>query len=103
MDRRLYERWREFEQRASDTRTTIDAMWNGGWAAVLATLDAVVDVDLDRVVVIRGQSMKLSRALTRSLAHTAGHVHQIVLLAKHWRGASWRTLSIPRGRSEQVR
>ena len=93
----------EFEQRASDTRTTIEAMKNGGWAAVLATLDAVVDVDLDRVVVIRGQSRKLSRALTRSLAHTAGHVHQIVLLAKHWRGASWRTLSIPRGRSEQVR
>jgi hypothetical protein len=92
----------EFERHASDTRATIDAAWNGGWVVVLEALDAIVDADLQRVVVIRGQSLTLSRALTRSLAHTAGHVHQIVLLAKHWRGASWRTLSLPRGRSEQV-
>jgi hypothetical protein len=90
----------EFERRESDTRVTIKTAWNTGWAAVLETLDRIDDRDLSRPVVIRRQTMPLSRALTRSLAHTAGHVHQIVLLSKHWRGVSWTTLSIPRGRLE---
>jgi hypothetical protein len=29
-------------------------------------------------------------------------VSQIVLLAKHWTGEKWQTLSIPRGQSEAV-
>jgi len=36
-------------------------------------------------------------ALSRSLAHTAGHTGQITLLAKHYAGDAWKTLSIPRG------
>jgi hypothetical protein len=93
----------EFERRESDTRVAIDAVWNTGWADVLETLETLSDGDLARPVVIRRQTVPLSRALTRSLAHTAGHVYQIVLLSKHWRGTSWRALSIPRGRSEEVR
>jgi hypothetical protein len=34
------------------------------------------------------------------LLHYAGHVNQIVLLAKHFRGAEWKSLSIPKGQSE---
>ena len=66
-------------------------------------LDSLTEADLDTPVVIRGQSASLPRALMRNLAHVAGHVHQIVLLAKHWRGGDWQTLSIPRGQSEQFR
>ena len=39
------------------------------------------------------------RRIARQLAHYAGHVHQIVLLAKHLRGPAWHVLSIPRGQS----
>jgi hypothetical protein len=35
------------------------------------------------------------------VAHYAGHAYQIVLLAKHFAGADWKTLSIPRGQSEE--
>jgi hypothetical protein len=35
----------------------------------------------------------------RALTHISQHVGQIVLLAKHYRAADWKTLSIPRGRS----
>ena len=66
-------------------------------------LDSLTEADLDTPVVIRGQSASLPRALMRNLAHVAGHVHHIVLLAKHWRGGDWQTLSIPRGQSEQFR
>jgi hypothetical protein len=37
------------------------------------------------------------------MTHTASHVGQIVWLAKHLRSASWKTLSIPRGQSEQFK
>ena len=93
----------EFERLDADSRKTVEAVWNAGWAAVQETLDRLEDGDLTRTVAIRREAMPLARALTRSLAHTAGHVHQIVLLSKHWRGGSWRTLSIPRRRSEEAR
>jgi hypothetical protein len=35
------------------------------------------------------------------VAHYAGHAYQIVLLAKHLLGPNWKTLSIPRGQSEE--
>jgi hypothetical protein len=92
----------EFERSESDTRLTIAAAWNAGWGVVLKTLDGLCDGDLERPVAIRGESMPLSRALTRSLAHTAGHVHQIVLLSKQLCGASWRTVSIPKRRLENA-
>lgn len=88
----------EFEDRAGDTRASIDAKWREGWSALTATLDSLSAADFERPVAIRGETLTLSRALTRSLGHTAGHVHQIVLLARHWCGPSWKTLSLPRTR-----
>ena len=41
------------------------------------------------------------KAISRQVAHYAGHAYQILLLAKHFKGADWRTLSIPRGQSEE--
>ena len=68
-----------------------------------AALGSLTPDDLAGHVVIRGEVIALPRALTRNLSHVAGHVHQLVLLAKHWTGSSWKTLSIPRGMSEQAR
>jgi hypothetical protein len=57
--------------------------------------------DLMREVTIRSEPHTVLEAINRQLTHYAGHVGQIVLLAKHLRGADWKTLSIPRGQSEQ--
>ncbi len=35
------------------------------------------------------------------MSHYAAHVGQIVLLAKHYAGPDWQTLSIPRGKSKE--
>jgi hypothetical protein len=91
------QREREFVQEASDTRPGVEATWSAGWTALFTTLESLREDDLFRTVSIRGERVTLIRALTRSLAHTAGHVHQIVLLAKHWCGPEWHTLSIPKG------
>jgi len=93
----------EFELRPGDTRASLMAAWAVGWSAVLSTLSTTGPNDLVRTVTVRGEPHTLVRALTRSLAHTAGHVHQLVMLCRHWRGEAWQTLSIPRGQSAGYR
>jgi hypothetical protein len=48
---------------------------------------------------IRGETMTALAAMHRGMTHISLHVGQIVLLAKHYRSADWKTLSIPRGQS----
>ncbi|MFN2322773.1 MAG: DUF1572 family protein [Trueperaceae bacterium] len=77
----------------------LKAEWAAAWAVAEATLAGFGTADLDRTVVIRGVPHTLAQALVRSLTHTAGHVGQIVLLAKHLVGSDWATLSIPKKRA----
>ena len=90
----------EFEIPVGTTRETIIADWDLAFSRLESALAALAPGDLVRDVRIRGEHMTALAALHRSLAHTSMHVGQIVMLAKHWRGANWRTLSIPRGQSE---
>jgi hypothetical protein len=39
------------------------------------------------------------QAINRQIAHYAYHVGQIVLLAKHFAGANWKALTIPKKQS----
>lgn len=94
------QRDREFELEATDTRDTLLARWESGWRTLFDTLAALGPDDLGRTVTIRGEPHTVVRAIHRAMAHTAYHIGQLVLLAKHARGHEWRTLSIPRGGSE---
>jgi hypothetical protein len=93
---------REFELEPDDTRAALMTRWDAGWTCFLETLDRMAPEDLARTVVIRAEPHSVPRATLRALAHAASHVGQIVLLAKHVAGDRWRSLSIPRGQSEQV-
>ena len=73
--------------------------WDAAWRVAEATLRSFGPADLGRTVVVRGVEHTLAQALVRSLVHLAGHVGQIVLLAKHHAGSDWATLSIPKKRS----
>jgi len=97
------DRHRDAEFEAGESRDAVVAAWARGWEMLDGALGALTPADLAGHVVIRGERIALPRALARNLSHVAGHVHQLVLLAKHWRGSSWKTLSIPRGMSEQAR
>jgi hypothetical protein len=88
----------EFEPPLGD-RQQLQALWEAGWATLFGALDGLDDADLGRPVTIRGESQTALAAIVRQVAHYAGHVHQIVLLAKHLRGADWQVLSIPRRQS----
>ena len=86
----------EFEVEAA-TAAEVVRWWEEAWATALPELDGLGVEDLSAEVRIRGESHSVPRALLRQLTHTAQHVGQIVLLAKHARGGRWRTLSIPKG------
>ncbi len=97
------ERDREFEIEGQDTRAALMQRWEDGWHCLFEILDALDAEDLLRTIEIRGRSYPAMVALNRQLVHYAGHVGQIVLLAKHYRSDDWQSLSIPRGQSAQLR
>jgi hypothetical protein len=83
------------------TREALLAEWEAGWAVLFSALDPLVDEDLERTVTIRGEAHSVMQAINRQLAHYAQHVGQIVLLAKHFAGPKWVSLSVPRGKSAE--
>lgn len=91
----------EFEIVEAASRDEILRWWESGWGIALASLEALTPEDLDRSIQIRGESFLVVEALNRSVTHTAYHVGQIVLLAKHFAGPNWTSLSIPKNQSRR--
>ena len=81
------------------TRDALMRVWDDGWQRVFSALEPLTDADLIRTVTIRGEAHSVMQAINRQLAHYASHCGQIILLAKHFKGAGWKSLSIPKGRS----
>ncbi len=109
----LRSRWRDFlttdgekpdrdrDDEFEATTLTPEALladWDDGFGVALATLEALTPADLERTITIRGEPHNVVRAILRNYDHTAHHVGQIVMLAKHWRGERWQTLTIPKKR-----
>jgi hypothetical protein len=90
----------EFTETA-ETRQQLEDRWAQGWAVLFETLTAMTDADLGRQVTIRGVPLTVHEALCRSLAHTASHIGQIILLARVFCEGEWQSLSIPKGQSQQ--
>jgi hypothetical protein len=95
------QRDREFEITSSTTRADVLQWWEEGWNRVFSAIDPLKPEDVMRVVAIRGEPHTVLQAINRQIAHYAQHIGQIVLLAKHFRSNEWKTLSVPRGKSEE--
>lgn len=93
----------EFELKASTTRADVMRWWDEGWAQVFAALDSLKPEEVMHTVTIRGEPHTVLQAVNRQIAHYAGHIGQIIFLAKHLRSNQWNTLSIPRGKSEEFK
>ena len=94
---------REFELTEMNARADVMHCWEDGWACLFAAIDALHPEDVMRTVTIRGEPHTVLQAINRQIAHYAQHIGQIVLLAKHLRSSEWKTLSIPRGKSEDYK
>ena len=83
------------------SREALMQLWEQGWALVFQAIEPLSDSDLGRTVTIRGEAHSVMQAINRQIAHYASHTGQIILLAKHFRGDQWQSLSIPRNRSAE--
>jgi hypothetical protein len=90
----------EFED-TTQSRSQLLEEWEDGWRRVFDALTPLSDADLQEIVYIREEPHTIYKAIVRQIAHYAGHVYQILFVAKHLKGAEWQTLSIPRGKSEE--
>lgn len=91
---------REFEVTDATTRADVMKWWDEGWTCVLRAIDALKPEDVMRTITIRSEPHTVLQAINRQIAHYAAHIGQIVFLAKHLRSSEWKTLTIPRGKSE---
>lgn len=81
------------------SRDEILEYWNRGWNCLFETLKSLTPDDLHQTITIRGEAHSVPLAVQRSMAHCAYHVGQILMLAHHWCGDNWQTITIPRGKS----
>ena len=93
---------REFESNQALTRRDLMELWERGWSRCFESLDSLTPDDLSKTVRIRGEEHSVPQAIQRQVVHTAYHVGQIVMLAKHLASARWTSLSIPRGGSQRA-
>ena len=92
----------EFITASDTTRAQIMESWERYWQLVFDTLNGLSAEDLLRQVTIRTEPHSVLQAINRQMAHSSYHVGQIVFLAKHWKGAEWKNLSVPKGASAAV-
>ena len=91
----------EFEMPEKISRAQLMKLWDEGWKCVFDALEPLTDDDLTKTIYIRSEPHSVMQAINRQIGHYAGHIGQIVFLAKHFRSKEWKTLSIPRGKSEE--
>jgi hypothetical protein len=89
----------EFDQKVRLTPSQVLTQWDDGWGNVFRAVEALEPTDLIRTITIRGEQLTVFEALTRQVNHYAQHVGQILFLSKHFVGAGWKSLSIPRNPS----
>ena len=94
---------REFEITPATTRADVMKWWEEGWSIVFGTIDSLKPEDVMRTVTIRNEPHTVLQAINRQIAHYAQHIGQIVFLAKHLRSSDWKTLTIPRAKSEEFK
>lgn len=87
----------------NDNRIDLMKEWNSAWKIVFDLLNNMNESDTQKQIKIRGEALSVSDAFYRQLAHYSYHIGQIVLLAKWQKGSSFKSLSIPKGKSSDYK
>lgn len=90
----------EFEEDITSKQEMI-INWEKGWDTLFDALNSLENQDLLKNVTIRGERHTVLEAIERQMAHYAYHVGQIVYVGKQLKDENWKTLSIPKGKSEE--
>lgn len=83
------------------SRAQLMERWERGWQCLFDALAALKPGDLEKEIRIRNEAQSAVIAIDRQLAHYGYHIGQIVLIARFLAKDKWKSLSIPKGQSEQ--
>ena len=75
-------------------------LWQKGWDCFLLALESLQEDDLLKTIYIRQEPLTVADAINRQLAHYPYHIGQIVFIGKMIRNENWKSLSIPKNRSQ---
>ena len=90
----------EFADDIKDVKTLLQK-WEEGWSCLFAALDSVNEENFDTPIMIRNQEHTMVEAVNRQMCHYSYHIGQIVYLGRMRVGKNWKSLSIPKGKSEE--
>lgn len=83
------------------SKTELLEKWNEGWNCLFEALRSINQDNFHSEVFIRNQRHTVVEAINRQMMHYAYHVGQIVFLGKMIKRKQWKTLSIPKGKSDE--
>ncbi|WP_307311417.1 DUF1572 domain-containing protein [Neobacillus driksii] len=83
------------------SKSELISVWEKGWKVLIATLTSLSEQDLLKNIYIRGEGHLVIEAIERQMAHYAYHIGQIVYIGKQLKDSNWKSLSIPKGKSEE--
>ena len=96
--------WRKRDEEFMDTfesKGDLLETWNKGWDCLFEAIRPLKISDLESTIYIRNQGHTVTEAINRQMMHYAYHIGQIVYLGKLIKGADWKSLSIPKGKSTE--
>lgn len=70
--------------------------WEDAWAIFYETVHALSQEDLLQMVSVKGKETPAMAALMTQLVHYAGHIAQMMYIAKMQLQEAWQTQSIPK-------
>lgn len=82
------------------TKEELMTFWNRGWQCLFDAIESLTETDLEKVIYIRNEGHTVIEAVNRQLAHYPYHVGQIIFLAKMLSDNEWKSLSIPKNKSQ---
>ena len=89
----------EFDEAYANKTEMLEA-WEKGWKCLLDALENLKPEDLSKIIYIRNEGQSVMEAIQRQLAHYPHHVGQILYQAKILVGNDFKSLSIPKGKSD---
>ncbi len=82
------------------SKTTLISHWEKGWNCLFNITQNLTDKDLQKIVKIRDEKHTVVEAINRQLAHYSYHIGQLIYLAIMIKGKQWKSLSIPKNKSD---
>ncbi len=96
--------WRNRDQEFESiikSRDQLLYVWEEGWGCLFSALNSINESNIDSKITIRKQLHSIPEAINRQMMHYAYHIGQIVYIGRMRAGSDWKSLSIPKGSSEE--